>query len=182
MEIKHPTTQIIEDSVRQILTIFDEPTREGLIDTPKRVAKVYAELLTAEEPKIAIFDSKGYNQIITEKGIKYYSLCEHHMLPFFGEVHIGYIPDKHIIGISKLSRIVEYLSKRLNTQEYFTNNIANYLLEKLNAKGIGVIVSGRHLCKEMRGVKKEGTMITKCYLRDFVKIEVAKEFETICLK
>ena len=118
--------------------------------------------MTPPEFNPTTFDAKGYNQMIMERGITYYTFCEHHMLPFFGTVDIGYIPDDKIIGISKLPRTVEYYSKMLNTQEYFTDNIAKYLQEKLKPKGIGVVVRGRHLCQEMRGIKKRGEMVTSC--------------------
>ena len=176
METKHSDSQALEDSVKTILTIFDDPNREGLRESPKRIARAWTELLTADEPKITVFSSNGYDQMICEKGIKYYTFCEHHFLPFFGEVKIGYIPDQHIIGLSKLSRIVEYFSKRLNTQEYFTDNIANYLKEKLKPRGVGVVVTGRHLCKEMRGVKKTGEMTTVALRGCFSEYVVKNEF------
>jgi GTP cyclohydrolase I len=164
MEVISTAAQDMERKVRDILTyIGEDPDREGLIDTPKRMVKWFDELFKPEEPRIAVFESDGYTEMIIEKDIPFYTFCEHHFLPFFGTVKIGYIPDGKIIGLSKLSRIAEYFSKRLNTQEYFTMNIANYLQEKLQPKGVGVIVTGRHLCKEMRGVKKNGQMITTSF-------------------
>lgn len=179
MEIKHTTTQDLEYSIKTILSHYDNINREGLIDSPKRILKAWDELLKAEEPKISIFDSQGYNQMISEKGIEYYTFCEHHFLPFFGEVKIAYLPNKKIIGLSKLSRIVEYFSKRLNTQEYLTENIANYLLEKLEPLGVGVMITGRHLCKEMRGVKKKGIMTTTALKGLFLEQKVKEEFLAI---
>ena len=127
-----------------------------------------------------VFDANGYDQMIVEKNIQFYTFCEHHLLPFFGSVSIGYIPDDKIIGISKLPRTVDYFSKRLNTQEYFTNNIANDLDEILQPKGIGVVVQGRHLCQEMRGIKKKGSMITSCLKGCFRDdLTVKKEFLTL---
>ena len=152
----------IEQNIKELLDLLGEQQREGIKDTPKRVAKAWKELLTPPEFNPTIFDANGYDQMILEKGITYYTFCEHHMLPFFGTVDIGYIPDKHIIGISKLPRSVEYFSKMLNTQEYFTNNIAHCLDNLIKPKGVGVIVRGRHLCQEMRGVKKQGEMVTSC--------------------
>jgi len=151
---------MIENGIREILATYDDPEREGLQKTPERVAKVYRELLTSEEPRLTIFDSQGYDEMISDVGIEYYTFCEHHVLPFFGEVTIAYIPNHKIIGLSKLARIVDYFSKRLNTQEYFTNNIANYIMEKLQPRGVAVKVTGRHLCKEMRGAKSKGVMKT----------------------
>lgn len=179
MEDKHTTTQDLERAVATIITHFDDLNREGLQNTPKRVARMFCEILTAKEPKITVFASQGYDQMISDKGIKYYTLCEHHLMPFFGEVKIAYIPDKHIIGLSKLARIVEYFSKRLNTQEYFTNNIANYLEDKLKPRGLGVLVTGRHLCKEMRGIKKEGVMTTIALRGLFLEQKVKEEFLNI---
>lgn len=171
----------IEKNIKELLIILNEYDREGTKDTPKRVAKAWKELLTPPHFNPTTFDANGYSQMIVEKNIQYYTFCEHHMLPFFGKVSIGYIPDGKIIGISKLARTVEYYSKGLNTQEYFTDNIANYLLEKLKPAGIGVLVSGRHLCQEMRGVKKKGDMITSCLKGNFLDdIKVKEEFLGIC--
>jgi len=150
----------IQQSIYNILNKYDDSCREGLINTPKRVAKMYDELLQSTEPDITVFDSNGYDQLIVDIGIKYYSLCEHHIIPFFGDVSIGYLPREHIIGLSKLSRIVQHFSRRLNTQEYFTQNIADYLQHKLHPLGLGVVTTGRHLCKEMRGAKSNGIMVT----------------------
>ena len=150
----------IEQNIKELLDLLGEQQREGIKDTTKRVAKAWKELLTPPEFNPTVFSANGYDQMIIEKDITFYTLCEHHLIPFFGTVSIGYIPDKKIIGISKLPRTVEYYSKMLNTQEYFTNNIAEYLYNKLKPKGLAVIVNGRHLCQEMRGVKKKGKMIT----------------------
>ncbi len=152
----------IEENIKQLLILLNEYDREGTKDTPKRVAKAWKELLTPPEFNPTVFDAQGYDQMIIERGITYYTFCEHHMLPFFGKASIGYIPNDKIIGISKLARTVEYYSKTLNTQEYLTNNIANYLWNKLQPQGVGVVVTGRHLCQEMRGVRKKGDMITSC--------------------
>jgi GTP cyclohydrolase I len=168
----------IEQNINNFLQLLGQNVeREGLKDTPKRVAKAWKELLTPKEFNYSTFDSNGYSQMIVVKNINYYTFCEHHMLPFFGKVSIGYIPDKKIVGISKLPRTVEYFSKRLNTQEYFTDNIAKTIQENLNPLGVGVLVSGRHLCQEMRGVKKIGETITTCLLGRFLnESDVRKEF------
>lgn len=167
--------EMIKKSFTELLKIFDDPTREGLINTPERMVKAYRELLTPIEPDITVFDSNGYDQMIIEKDIEYHTFCEHHLLPFFGKVKIGYIPSKKIIGLSKLPRIVEYFSHRLNTQEYFTQNIANYLQEKLEPLGIGVLVTGTHLCQKMRGVKKHGEMVTSTLKGIFLTQQSVKE-------
>ena len=156
------------DIVRILERIGENPNREGLQDTPKRVVKAWKELTTPPEFNPTVFSANGYDQMIIEKGIQFYTFCEHHMLPFFGKASIGYIPDDKIIGISKLARCVEHYSKSLNTQEYLTNNIGNYLKEKLKPKGIAVVCEARHLCQEMRGVKKIGNMVTS-YVDGFFK-------------
>ena len=187
MEAINPASQVIKgslsDNEKQILKYqaidfikFFGDGSEGQKETPARMVKMYEELLTATEPTITVFDSNGYDQMIIDNDIPYFTFCEHHVIPFFGKVKIGYIPDKKIIGLSKLARIVNYFSKRLNTQEYFTQNIANYLNEKLNPLGVGVIVTGRHLCREMRGAKTNGEMTTSALLGVFRKIEVREEF------
>lgn len=163
-------------SANEFIKIFGDKSL-GQKDTPKRVVKLFEDLLVSKEPEITVFDSKGYDEMIIDNGIKFYTFCEHHILPIYGTVKIGYIPDKKIIGLSKLTRIVDYFSKRLNTQEYFTQNIANYLNDKLKPKGVGVVVRGYHLCKMMRGVKNDGEMITSKLIGIFLeKQEVRQEF------
>ena len=176
MEFICTTAQVmaspLEDNITAFLTIIGEDTgREGIKDTPKRVANAWNELLTPPEFNPTVFNANGYDQMIIEKGITFYTFCEHHMLPFFGEAFIGYIPDDKIIGISKLARCVEYFSKMLNTQEYMTNNVGMYLKDKLNPRGIAVVLKGRHLCQEMRGIKKQGVMVTS-YMDGFFKEDV----------
>jgi len=175
MATKHTATQDLAVALKTIITCFDNPKREGVLETPQRAAKALSELLIAEEPKITVFDANGYDQMIIDKCIPFYTFCEHHLLPFFGTVKIGYIPNKKIIGLSKLARITEYFSKRLNTQEYFTQNIANYLQDKLEPLGVGVIVKARHLCKEMRGIKKPGEMVTSQLKGVFLQNQKVKE-------
>lgn len=167
--------QILLYQAQDFIKFFGDGS-EGQKETPARMVKSWQELLIAEEPKITLFDSNGYDQMIIQTGIKYYTFCEHHFLPFFGEVKIGYIPQDKIIGLSKLSRIVNYFSKRLNTQEYFTKNIADYLQKQLNPKGVGVIVTGLHLCQVMRGAKSTGQMTTSELVGNFRNLEVRSEF------
>ena len=140
------------------------------------MAKSYTELLNSKEPKITLFSSEGYDEMIIDKDIPFYTFCEHHVLPFFGTVTVGYLPEDRIIGLSKIARVVEYFAHRLNTQEYFTKNIADYLNKMLKPKGIGVIVKARHLCKEMRGVRSSGEMRTNCLLGNFREHAVRSEF------
>ena len=116
----------LEKNIKKMLSLIkQDPEREGLKDTPKRVAKAWIELTNQEDFNLTTFSSEGYDEMIISRNIKYYTFCEHHLLPFFGKAHIGYIPDKKIVGLSKLARSVEYYSKTLNTQEYLTDNIAN---------------------------------------------------------
>lgn len=157
----------IEDSVRElILAIGEDPQREGLIKTPQRIAEMFAELTsgyrTSPEEVVngAIF-SVEYDEMVLIKDVEFYSLCEHHILPFFGKVHVGYIPDGRVIGFSKIPRIVDVFAHRLQLQERMTEEIANFLMEAIKPQGVGVVVEGFHLCMAMRGVKKQDArMIT----------------------
>ena len=152
--------------VHQLLVeIGEDPGREGLLKTPDRVASVF-ELLTsgyqADHKAIARhakFLSEANNMVIL-KDIEVYSLCEHHMLPFFGKCHIGYIPKKHVIGVSKLARIVDGFARRLQIQERLTSQIAQAILTTIDAEGVGVVMECRHLCMMMRGVEKQNSVMT----------------------
>jgi GTP cyclohydrolase I len=178
----------VEDTLKNNITEFlklvgEDTKREGLIDTPSRVAKMWGELLNPREFNLTVFDSNGYDQMIVERNIAFYTLCEHHIVPFFGTISIGYIPQKKIIGLSKLPRTVDYFCGRLNTQEYLTDNVANYLNDLLKPKGLGIVAKGRHLCQEMRGVKKRGEMITSSLKGIFVEdLNVKKEFLDLCVQ
>ncbi len=174
----------LETNIKEFLLLLNQDvTSEGLLETPHRVAKAWKELLTPIDFKITIFDANGHDQMIVCKDIQYYTFCEHHLLPFFGEVSIGYIPNDSIVGLSKLPRTVEHFSKALNTQEYLTDNIGKFLVEKLQPKGLGVVATGRHMCQEMRGVKKYGQMNTS-YLNGIFRTDhmVRKEFFELCRK
>lgn len=157
----------IEDAVREILReIGEEPDRQGLKHTPERVAKMYKELTTGynispqEIVNGAIFDIK-YDEMIVVKDIEFYSLCEHHLLPFFGKCNVAYIPNGRVIGLSKIPRIVELFSRRLQVQEALTVQIAEFLSDLLKPQGVAIVAEGYHLCMAMRGVKKsEASMLT----------------------
>ena len=158
----------IEELARQILIeIGEQPDREGLKNTPLRIAKSFEKLYggyTLDANDILTeFDGEEYDEMIICKDIDFYSNCEHHMQPFFGKVHIGYIPDKTIIGISKLPRIVEIFSRRLQTQERLTMQIAKTVNELLKPKGVGVVIEGKHLCMMARGVQKQNSTMTTSY-------------------
>lgn len=152
----------IEDGVRLILEgIGEDISREGLADTPSRVARMYEEIFAgmqedAGEHLQKVFTAQN-NEIVAEKDISFYSACEHHMMPFFGKAHIAYIPDGRVVGISKLARTVEVFARRLQIQEQMTVQIADAIMEHLKPKGVFVLVEAEHLCMTMRGVRKPGS-------------------------
>ncbi len=163
-----------EAAIRKILQeIGENPEREGLVDTPKRIEKMYRELTRGyrqnpeEVINSALFDV-DYDEMVVVTHINYYSLCEHHMLPFFGVAHVGYIPKGKVVGLSKIPRIVDMYARRLQVQERMTAQIANILQDQLNPDGVGVVVEGYHMCMSMRGVEKEkAKMITSTLLGSF---------------
>ncbi|HEY9166784.1 MAG TPA: GTP cyclohydrolase I FolE [Candidatus Kryptonia bacterium] len=177
----------LEDLVRELLIkLGEDPNREGLTKTPYRVARAYEFLTKGYKQDIetvmnnAIFEEK-YSQIVIVKDIDFYSLCEHHMLPFFGKVHVAYIPDGKIVGLSKMPRIVEVFARRLQVQERMTEQIAETLFQYLEPRGVGVVVEGQHLCMMMRGVEKQNCVATTSSMlgefRDDVKTR--EEFLTL---
>ncbi len=173
----HPDPLALADTeavVRQLLqTVGEDPDRQGLQRTPERVARMYQELLAGYhvDPHTlingALFDV-DYSDMVIVKDIEFYSLCEHHMLPFFGRAHVAYIPSDKVIGLSKIPRIVEMFARRLQVQERMTQQIAELIEETLHPLGVGVIIQGQHMCSMMRGVKKEqASMITSALLGNF---------------
>lgn len=157
----------IENLVREILlAIGEDPEREGLRLTPQRVAEMLAELTAGyrADPREIIAGALfavEYDEMIVVKDIEFYSLCEHHLVPFFGKAHVGYIPDGKVIGFSKIPRIVDHFSRRFQLQERLTEEIANFLMEAVQPQGVGVVLEGFHLCMAMRGVKKQAArMVT----------------------
>jgi GTP cyclohydrolase I len=156
----------VEAAVRQILTeIGEEPDRQGLIGTPERVHRMYTELTAGyhvDPDRLvngAIFDVP-YSEMVVVKDIPFYSLCEHHLLPFFGAASVAYIPRGRVIGLSKIPRIVEMYARRLQVQERLTQQIADLLQDRLEPQGVGVVLEATHLCAVMRGVRKPGTIMT----------------------
>ncbi len=154
----------IEPTVRKLLSQLGEnPDRNGLQETPKRVAKALTYLTQGYHQDVdtllneALFPIQ-YDEMVIVKDIDFYSLCEHHLLPFFGKCHVGYIPRKHVVGLSKVPRIVDMFSRRLQVQERLTVQIAHTIQEKLNPHGVGVVMEARHLCMSMRGVEKQNTV------------------------
>lgn len=147
----------------------DNPEREGLQATPGRYQTFIKEFFEAKPFELTVFENEGYDEMVIQTNIAFYSMCEHHLLPFFGHGAIAYIPDKKIVGLSELARILTHFSHRLQTQERITTQVTEFLEEKLQPKGIGVVLTGRHLCMEMRGVEKPGTQTTTSSLRGSFK-------------
>jgi len=162
-----------EQYQKLILSIGEDINRDGLKKTPERASKAFAYLTHGYNEDVskvinnALFKSDNDDMIIV-KEIELYSLCEHHMLPFFGKCHVGYLPNGKIIGLSKVARVVDIFARRLQVQENLTKQIAETLLEQIGAKGVGVVIEAKHLCMMMRGVEKQNSvMTTSCMLGDF---------------
>ena len=173
----------IEDSVRDILVALGEdPDREGLVKTPERVARSYEFLSSGyqQDPDEVIGDAlftEDYSEMIIVRDIDFFSLCEHHMLPFYGRAHVAYVPDKHIVGISKVARLVECYARRLQVQERMTSQIAGFIQDKLNPLGVGVVIRAEHMCMRMRGVQKpNSSVVTSSLLGVFQKRDTRQEF------
>ena len=176
---KNSATKISEEEAEQafvkiIKYIGEDPSREGLLSTPKRLVKAFKEYFKGyhEDPKKILEktfgDVEGYDDMVVQKNISVQSHCEHHMAPIIGVAHVAYIPGERVVGLSKLARVVEVFSKRLQTQERLTMQIAKTLMEALDAKGVAVTIDATHQCMTMRGIKKEqATTITNYYLGQF---------------
>ena len=169
--------QRIEKAVREILcAIGENPDREGLIETPERVARMYEEISegygkTAAEPLSRVFEAEG-SSLVIERDISFSSTCEHHLMPFFGKAHIAYISDGRVVGLSKLARTVEVYARRLQLQERMTAQIADSVYNELGAKGVMVVVEAEHTCMTARGVKKVGSRTVTTAVRGEVPAEV----------
>lgn len=178
--IDQPT---VEEAVRMILNaVGEDPNREGLLKTPERVARMYEELLSGYrvDPIAlvngAVFDV-AYDEMVLVRDIEFYSLCEHHLLPFIGRAHVAYLPRGRIIGLSKIPRIVDMFAHRLQVQERMTRQIADFLDTLLNPIGVAVVVEGLHLCATMRGVKKHGARMTTSSMLGHFRKSVATRQE-----
>jgi len=160
----------IEKAVREIISaIGEDVNREGLRNTPMRVANMYTELLAGmcEDPKEhlrSIFTEK-YNEIVLLRDIPFYSICEHHLMPFIGSAHVAYLPDGTVLGVSKLARIVDCFARRLQVQERLTEQIADFIMENLKPKGVAVVIEASHSCMTIRGIKKPGSIMVTSALR-----------------
>jgi len=175
--------ELIRNSVEKILSaIGEDPHREGLKRTPQRVARMYGELLAGyrEDPVALVNDALfdvAYDEMVIVRDIEFYSLCEHHMLPFMGKVHVAYIPNGKVIGLSKIPRIVDMFALRLQVQERMTRQVADFLDEVLHPKGVAVVVEALHLCSMMRGVKKHDARMTTTTMAGVFKEDMAVRME-----
>jgi len=176
----------IEELARQlIIEIGEDPQREGLKETPRRVAKSFEKIfggyLKNPQDILTTFDGENYDEMIICKNIDFYSTCEHHMQPFFGRAWIGYIPNKKIVGISKLPRILDIFSRRLQNQERITTQVADTLQDLLSPMGVGVVLEAEHLCMKCRGVEKQNTIMTTSAFRGTFKKKAKTRYEFLKL-
>ena len=175
LDTKKVSDKEAEEAFKTILTwMGEDPSREGLLETPKRVVKAYKEYFNgySEDPNKILDktfgDVEGYDDMVVQKNVSVQSHCEHHMAPIIGIAHVAYIPNERVVGLSKLARVVEVFSKRLQTQERLTMQIAKTIMESLDAKGVAVTIDSTHQCMTMRGIKKEtATTVTNYFLGQF---------------
>ena len=176
----------IQRAVREILAaVGEDPDREGLVETPARVARMYAEMFSGlhDDPRIHLrkFFTEQYDEIVLVRDISFNSMCEHHMLPFMGVAHIGYLPDGRVVGLSKLARVVEVVSKRPQVQERMTETIADLLVEELEAKGVAVVVEATHSCMTIRGIRKPGSLCVTSAMRGVFRSHLSSRSEIMTL-
>jgi len=176
----------IEEAIGVIIrAIGDDPLREGLVDTPRRIAEMYAEIFAGSQvdPKneLEVGFEEGHHEMVIFKDIPFYSMCEHHFLPFFGVAHVGYIPSGRVVGASKIGRVVEILAKRPQLQERLTSLIADTVVDVLQPQGVAVVVQAEHLCMTMRGVKKPGSNIVTSATRGLFRRRAATRSEFLSL-
>ena len=177
LDTKKVSDKEAEEAFKTILTwMGEDPSREGLLETPKRVVKAYKEYFAgySKDPNKILDktfgDVEGYDDMVVQKNVSVQSHCEHHMAPIIGIAHVAYIPNERVVGLSKLARVVEVFSKRLQTQERLTMQIAKTIMESLDAKGVAVTIDSTHQCMTMRGIKKEtATTVTNYFLGEFKK-------------
>jgi GTP cyclohydrolase I len=183
LEKSNINSELLENAISQLLdAVGENPQREGLKYTPKRIARMYSELLSGYhvDPQAmvngALFNIT-YDEMVLVRDIEFYSLCEHHILPFMGRVHVAYIPDGKVIGLSKIPRIVDMYARRLQVQERMTRQIADYLRDLLKPQGVAVVVEGVHLCSMMRGVKKHDARMTTSAMHGAFRANLATRQE-----
>jgi GTP cyclohydrolase I len=178
--------QRIERAVREILAaVGEDPDREGLRETPARVSRMYAELFSGlhDEPSVHLqkFFTEKYDEMVLVKDISFNSMCEHHLLPFTGVTHIGYIPNGRVVGLSKLARVVESVSHRPQVQERMTEEIANLLIEELDVKGVAVVIEATHSCMTVRGVRKPGSICVTSAMKGIFRSNLSSRSEVMTL-
>jgi GTP cyclohydrolase I len=178
----------IEAAIQSIIkAIGEDPKREGLRDTPKRIADMYTELFAGidmdAKAELTVGFEVGHREMVILRDIPFYSMCEHHLLPFYGVVHVGYIPNEEgrVVGVSKLARVVEIFAKRLQLQERMTSQIADAICEALQPDGVAVVVQAEHLCMTMRGIKKPGTNVITSATRGLFRSRAATRAEFLSL-
>jgi GTP cyclohydrolase IA len=176
----------IARAVREILAaVGEDPDREGLRETPDRVARMYAELFAGlhEDPRVHLkkFFTEAYDEVVLVRDISFNSMCEHHMLPFMGQAHIGYVPDGRVVGLSKLARVVEVVARRPQVQERMTETIANLLLEELEAKGVAVVIEATHTCMTIRGIRKPGSLCVTSAMKGIFRSNLSSRSEVMNL-
>ncbi len=185
-ENKYVDIARIEKAVGEILlAVGENPKREGLEETPKRVANMYAELLAGmhEDPQehvTSVFHER-YDEIVLLRDVPFYSVCEHHMMPFIGKIHIAYLPDGKVLGVSKLARIVDCFARRLQVQERLTTQVADIMMKKLRPLGVLVVIEAEHLCMSMRGVRKPGVITVTSAVRGIFKQNQKTRMEAFSL-
>jgi GTP cyclohydrolase I len=176
----------IERAVREILAaVGEDPDREGLQETPARVARMYAELMSGlhEDPRqhLKKFFTEKYDEMVLVRDITFNSMCEHHMLPFMGKAHIGYIPDGKVIGLSKLARVVDSVSRRPQVQERMTEEIANLLVSELDVRGVAVVIEATHTCMTIRGIRKPGSVCVTSAMKGLFRSNLSSRSEVMTL-
>ncbi len=176
----------IEDAFRAVLNaIGEDPAREGLATTPHRIAELYAELFRGlnEDPLAELQNAfeEGHQEMVVLRDITFYSMCEHHFLPFFGVAHVGYIPRGRVVGVSKLARVVEILARRPQIQERLTTQVADTIRKGLDPAGVAVVLKAEHLCMTMRGVNKPGTKVVTSAMRGLFRKDVRTRGEFLAL-
>jgi GTP cyclohydrolase I len=176
----------IERAVREILAaVGEDPDREGLRETPARVARMYAELFGGlhEDPRehTQKFFTEKYDEVVLVRDISFNSMCEHHLLPFMGKAHIGYVPNGRVIGLSKVARVVETVARRPQVQERMTETIADLLLEELQAKGVAVVIEATHTCMTVRGIRKPGSLCVTSAMKGLFRKNISSRAEVMTL-
>ncbi len=176
--IKKAITSIIE-------ALGEDPKREGLVDTPRRIAEMYADIFSGTNidphDHLKVGFEEGHQEMVITRDIPFYSMCEHHFLPFYGMAHIGYIPNGRVVGASKLSRVVDVFARRLQLQERLTTQIADTILDVLEPRGVAVILEAEHLCMTMRGIKKPGSKMVTSAMRGLFRQRAATRAEFLTL-